>query len=659
MVPPAGPWRKGNDASMSRASVADQAKLSLFLTLATLRAMLGRFLAFWIYRLPFLPGMNDRLVIAPQDLRTADATRANEIISGRFVFAGKVAVCDGRSPFEISPPSDEWAVGLHSFSWLRHLRTAEPAIGRAHARALVNEWIRLVGTGNAISRRPDVIARRIISWLTQAPLLVDDSDVRFYRRFIRSLTRQVRGLRITLAGARDGVPRLQAVIALVYGALCMQGQARYIEGATKLLAEELDRQILPDGGHIGRNPAALIDLLVDLLPLRQAFSSRNIPPPQALLNAIDRMMPMLRFFRHGDGNFALFNGMGPTPTDLLTTVLAYDDARGTPVANAPHSGYQRIEAGNTLILVDTGRPPPLAASQEAHAGCLSFELSNRNFRILVNCGLPGTSREHWRPMARSTAAHSTVTFNDVSSCHFMDSSLIKRLMRGTPIASGPRQVTVEREEEGGATVLRASHDGYVEDYGVLHQRALMISADGKRLDGEELFTAMHGDEALAGQDQFAVRFHLHPMIKANRLSDSHGAMLLLPNKDVWTFNAYEDRIDIEESVYLAGNEGPRRTTQIVIHGHARKVARVQWTLSLTAASPVGLARRGQPATAEKSEQKVEPKSGQKSEQKVEEKTEQKKAEQKTEQNKPEQKTEAEQKPEQNEQKTEQKDEAKE
>jgi uncharacterized heparinase superfamily protein len=632
---------------MSRASVADQAKLSLFLTRATLRAALGRFIAYWLYRVPFLPGMNDRLVIAPQDLRTADATRASEILSGRFVFAGKVAVCDGRSPFEISPPSDEWVVGLHGFSWLRHLRTADPAISRARARALVGEWIRYVGAGNAISRRPDVIARRIISWLTQAPLLVDESDVRFYRRFIRSLTRQVRGLRVTLAGARDGVPRLQAVIALVYASLCIQGQARYTEGITKQLAEELDRQILPDGGHLGRNPGALIDLLVDLLPLRQAFSSRNIAPPRSLLNAIDRMMPMLRFFRHGDGNFALFNGMGPTPTDLLTTVLAYDDARGTPVSNAPHSGYQRIEAGNTLILMDTGRPPPLAASQEAHAGCLSFELSNRNFRIMVNCGLPGTSREHWRPMARSTAAHSTVTFNDISSCRFMESSLIKRLMRGTPIVSGPRQVTVSREEAGGATVLRAAHDGYVEDYGVLHQRALMLSPDGKRLDGEELFTAVHGDEALAGHDQFAVRFHLHPMIKANRLSDSHGAMLLLPNKDVWTFNAYEDRIDIEESVYLAGNEGPRRTTQIVIHGRARKVARVQWTLSLTAASPVGLARR-QPATAEKpapkrESPKTEPKSEetaeQKVEQKVEQKPEEKKTEPKTEPNKAEQRAE--------------------
>ena len=99
-------------------------------------------------------------------------------------------------------------------------------------------------------------------------------------------------------------------------------------GAADRLADELDRQILPDGGHISRNPGALIALLVDLLPLRQVFTSRNLPPPAALLNAIDRMMPMLRFFRHGDGHFVLFNGMGPTRTDLLTTILAYDDARG-------------------------------------------------------------------------------------------------------------------------------------------------------------------------------------------------------------------------------------------------------------------------------------------------------------------------------------------
>jgi uncharacterized heparinase superfamily protein len=576
---------------MSRVSVAERARLSVFLARGMARRFVGRLTALPLMRLPF--GKTDRLVIAPQDLRTSDATRASEIYSGRFVFAGKVVVSDARSPFEVTPPSDEWAAGLHGFSWLRHLRAAESGITRANARALVDEWISTTSASHPIAGRPDVVARRIISWLTQATLVLDDSDVRFYRRFLRSLTRQVRRLRHTVADARDGVPRLQVMIALMYAALCMQGQARHIKNATTRLNEELNRQILPDGGHISRNPGALIELLVDLLPLRQAFTSRNIPPPPQLLNAVDRMMPMLRFFRHGDGNFAHFNGMGPTSTDLLTTILAYDDARGTPVQNAPHSGYQRVEANGTMIIMDTGRPPPMPISQEAHAGCLSFELSSKLTRIVVNCGLPGTSRESWRQMARTTAAHSTVTFQETSSCRFVDSNAVRRLMQGVPILGGPREVIVAREEQpDGATVLRASHDAYVDEYGVLHQRALMLSADGKRLDGEELFTATRGDAALANHDQFSVRFHLHPSIKANRLTDSHGAMLLLPNKDVWTFNAYEDRIDIEESVYLAGTEGPRRTVQIVIHGRARKVARVQWTFSFTAASPVGIVRRG-------------------------------------------------------------------
>src|SRR4030095_4327092 len=162
-----------------------------------------------------------------------------------------------------------------------------------------------------------------------------------------------------------------------------------------------------------------IELLVDLLPLRTAFTARNIAPPLPLLNAIDRMMPMLRFFRHGDGNFALFNGMGPTPTDLLTTILAYDDARGAPPANAPHSGY------------------------------------------------PRPARDGPR------------TLNDTPSCRFIEAGPVRRMLYGTPMIAGPRQVGVAREEQGGVTLLRASHDGYADIFNVVHERVLMLSAEGR------------------------------------------------------------------------------------------------------------------------------------------------------------------------------------
>ena len=563
---------------MMRVTVAERLGLSVLIGRRAFRSLLGQINAHPLIRWRFGSAKTDRIVIAPQDLRTSDATRASEIYAGRFAFAGKVVVCDRRSPFEVTPPSDEWAVTLLSFSWLRHLRAADSAITRANARSLIDEWINLQGGWHALGWRSDILSRRILCWLSHAPFILQDADTRFYRRFIRNLSRQVRYLRRALKESRDGATRLQAMMALTCASLCIQGQSGQLRGSARRLAEELRRQILPDGGHISRNPGTLIELLADLLPLRQLFAARQLQPPQSVNNAIDRMMPMLRFFRHGDGNFAQFNGMGPTPVDLLATVLAYDDARGAPVANAPHSGYQRIDAGDTALIMDSGRPPPVALSQEAHAGCLSFELSWRHSRVVVNCGLPAVNKENWRQVARATAAHSTVTFNDTSSCRFLETGSFRKLLFGVPIVAGPHRVSVERGVEDGQW-LHASHDGYAPDFGVIHRRALRLAADGRRLDGEDSFRPAAG-EALPARaaDEYAIRFHLHPAVKASRLSDGHGVILLLPDKELWTFNTFGDPVELEESVFLASADGPRRAVQIVIYGKAREKPAVRWCL---------------------------------------------------------------------------------
>src|SRR5689334_2099638 len=257
---------------MSR-GLADRTRLAAFAARRALRTTWGQINAHPVVRWRFTPAMADRLLIAPQDLRTADPTRASEIYSGRFAFAGKIIICDGRSPFQMLPPSEEWAQVLFGFGWLRHLRAAESGITRANARALVDEWISMQGSWDSVAWRPEVVARRVLSWLSQAPLVLHDADARFYRRFLRSLTRQVRYLRRTAGNTRDGLPRFRCLVALTAAALCMAGQERLLRSTTRRLVEELQRQVLPDGGHISRNPGTLIDLLLDLLPLRQAFAA--------------------------------------------------------------------------------------------------------------------------------------------------------------------------------------------------------------------------------------------------------------------------------------------------------------------------------------------------------------------------------------------------
>jgi len=150
---------------------------------------------------------------------------------------------------------------------------------------------------------------------------------------------------------------------------------------------------------------------------------------------------------------------------------------------------------------------------------------------------------------------------------------------GAPIIGGPRTIAVTRDDTADGAVLHAAHDGYVADFGITHHRWLRVSADGRAIEGEDSFT--FADAPPARNDEFAIRFHLHPAIKTNRLSDSHGAILLLPDRELWIFNTQGDTVEIEESVFLSAPDGPRRTVQIVIYGRVRERPTVRWSLRHT------------------------------------------------------------------------------
>ncbi|MGX1071471.1 putative heparinase superfamily protein [Bradyrhizobium elkanii] len=137
-----------------------------------------------------------------------------------------------------------------------------------------------------------------------------------------------------------------------------------------------------------------------------------------------------------------------------------------------------------------------------------------------------------------------------------------------------------------ATCSPPSHDGYLSRFGVIHRRVLMVAQDGTRLEGEDSLSPAPGGRIKGSEADFALRFHLHPSVKASRLSDARGVMLVLPNRDVWTFEAMDDKVDLEDSVFLAGNDGPRRTSQIVIRQDARQAGTIRWSFvrSSTSAS---------------------------------------------------------------------------
>ncbi len=521
---------------------------------------------------PFGQRVPRKLLIAPQDLRTADPTLAGEIYAGHMKLAGKLQETHGRSPFELPPPSHAFAVELHGFSWLRHLSAADSELARANARALVSDWIALrKGAAAAVAGQPDVAARRMISWLSQTPLLLGGADAAFYRAFVRALASDAALLKRARRAAPSTELKLLIQLALTHYALCSAEADAELRDAAAGLCRLLDAQVLSDGGHVSRNPQVVIDLLLDLLPLKLAFLWRRIQTPQPIVAAIDRMMPMLRMMRHADGAIALFNGMSATRADFLAAILAQDDAVAPPPTNAPYAGYQRLDRGGAVLIADTAPAPrpPLAAC--AHAAPCAFEFSADGGRIVVNCGAPPAHRPELASFARVTAAHSTLVVADEGLGRFVRTRAMKAIV-GEQFIGGARRVALKRGDEAEGSTLELEHDGW-RRHGFAHTRRLALAADGRSLEGEDGLRRTRGRRDVA----YALRFHLHPQAKASLAPDGLSVEIRLANRSLWRFEAGGAAIALEESVMFASTEGMRRTEQIVVQGETASRPQIAWS----------------------------------------------------------------------------------
>ena len=511
-----------------------------------------------------------RLWIAPPDIRTADSTVADEVRAGYFTYEGKTLhVAAGEAPFARFAPSAGWRRALTGFSWLRHLDETD----RPMARRLVDAFLSSPGMRDDPALEPAVVARRLLSFLAQSPLLLDEADPDYYERFMQALAHSARLLWLALGpGKSRGAERLLCAVALVEFAVCADTGGAIAPEAMRLLSRELQRQILADGGHIGRNPQTPLDLLLDLLALRQVFAARGLKTPETMKRVIARTLPMLRMMQHGDGSLALFNGAGATARDRLANVLAHEETRGPAPLQAPATGYQRLDAFPALALVDAGGAPPADFAGDAHAGCLSFEYSRGTERVVVNCGAPGPHNPEAREAARTTAAHSTLTIGETSSARFLEPPR----GAGSRLVEGPDKVTVERRAHDNETTLILTHDGYAAAFGLVHARDLTLSHDGRTFSGRDrLLTATDGGATKPAD--FALRFHLHPQVKAT--PTAAGVELALGNDERLLFSATGADVQIEESVYYAHPAGARPARQIVLAGKAAAGVDIQWSFT--------------------------------------------------------------------------------
>ena len=503
-----------------------------------------------------------------------------ELMEGRWRYGGQaIDVGSHGHPFSTSLPSERFASWVHSFDWLADLLSVPG--GASKAGQLAVQWVEAFPGGSPFVFAPDLLARRSLEWGAMLHSIEDG------RSAVRSrYAGQLKLLKRTLAQVTPGLPILRAQAALViYGARLNEKSEATLSKALDGLDDEIALQILADGGHVSRAPSAAVEALHILQKTDRVLQAANLQGSKSLDRAIDRLLPMITTLRHTDGEMALFHGGQADSAKRIDALMKYRPGEPPQAfAFSPHSGYHRLQAGGSVVLIDTGAVPPRPYDLDAHLAPLAVEISTIEGRLLTNCGWHDGASPAWRRPVRSSAAHSTLTVNERSPGEFLDEGFLADTL-GPAVAVDPDTVRARRKEHSQGIWLETSHDGYKPDHGLVHRRRLFVGETGDDIRGEDSLFVPAGDVPITRDSTpFALRFHFHPDVRVSLAQDLSSALLVQKGIAGWRFRTDGGPLAVEPSVYLGDNAKPVRCQQLVISGSALgdgdgqgKDNRVRWS----------------------------------------------------------------------------------
>ncbi|MEO9685779.1 MAG: heparinase II/III family protein [Tateyamaria sp.] len=536
-------------------------------------------------------------VSAPEPRTIGSFARGRQLVAGNYLFAGALIEAPGVALWDVDAPDFAFEEALHGFAWMDDLAAVGDSSTREAGQRWLWDWIERYGKGRGPGWTPDLTGRRLIRWINHALFMLRGQEASEAESFYLSLAQQTMFLSKRWHAAAPGLPRFEALTGLIYAGLSLEGMEGLAPPAVTALARECAEQIDEQGGLTTRNPEELLEVFTLLTWAAAALEDAQKDVPDAHTAAIERIAPTLRTLRHSDGGLARFHGGGRGQEGWLDTALAASGVKKRQ-PDGLSMGYARLSAGRTSVIIDAATPPASAASQNAHASTLAFEVTSGRRPVIVNCGSGVSFGADWRRAGRATPSHSALTLDGYSSARLGDSG---RARASEVLIDAPNHVPIEVSHAPDGLRFQGGHNGYVRTHGLTHARQLELTFDGRGMAGEDMLLALEDHEQrrfdqvmdakkLAGIP-FDLRFHLHPEVDAELDMGGSAVSMALKSGEIWVFrhDGAQD-LRLEPSVYLeTGRLKPRASQQIVLSGRTLGYAmRVRWSLSKAQETAMGI-----------------------------------------------------------------------
>jgi len=458
---------------------------------------------------------------------------------------------------------------IHNFLWLNLVdRKNESKI----IQKIIEEWVLKYYKYKKDIWSDSLISLRIISWISNADVILNNNRKDFNESFYKCLLKQINFIRKNLKNVSDESKKISAISAIILSGLVFREYYSNYKLGLKELKKLIEIFFDKNGFPKNRNFENLVIFAQYFVLIKEWIKSGQEIVPDYLEEIIEKNLVCLNSLNGPLKKLPLFNGS--TEKNLENFLQYLNKLNYNLKKNLKSVGQiQIIKNKKSTLYFDSGEPPTHKLSKDYQSGPLSFEYSNDSDKIITNCGYGRKISKKIQLLSKFTSAQSTLCINNTSVVKFKKNRLINKAY-GSTINNSFKIFDVDRSEDKTNVTISATHNAYLDKFGYLHKRTIRFFKKNNDIIGSDLLIKKNGSSNV----EFSIRFHLYPGINTVQTISGKSILLQINKNKSWVFSSENQKIDVEKSLFLGGRKA-LNTQCIVIYGKTEdENVNIEWKL---------------------------------------------------------------------------------
>ncbi len=458
---------------------------------------------------------------------------------------------------------------IHNFLWLNLVdRKNESKI----IQKIIEEWIVKYNNYKKDIWSDNLISIRIISWISNADVILNNNEKDFNKPFYKCLIKQINFVKKNVKNLSDENKKISAISAIILSGLVFREYYDNYKIGLKELKKLIESFFDKNGFPKNRNFENLITFIQYFVLIKEWIKNGQEIVPDYLEEIIEKNLVCLNSLYGPLKKLPLFNGS--TEKNLENFLEYLNKLNYNFKKNLKSVGQvQIIKNKKSTLYFDSGEPPSLKLSKDYQSGPLSFEYSNDGDKIITNCGYGRKISKKIQLLSKFTSAQSTLCINNTSVVKFKKNSLINKAY-GSTINNSFKTFDVDRAEDKTNITISATHNAYLDRFGYLHKRTIKFFKKSNDIIGNDRLIKKNTSSNVG----FSIRFHLYPGINTVKTISGKSILLQINKNKSWIFSSENQNINVEKSLFMGGNKALNNQC-IVIYGNTEDSdVDIEWKL---------------------------------------------------------------------------------